>query len=97
LGEVALVPHSSPISTSGLLFYEALYDENAASHIALGASYDECLQGGMSLTPEQKRAAGANDSLIHIDWMIGSEQVDVDGITQSGSAEPLMRRGEWVD
>lgn len=97
LGEVALVPHSSPISTSGLLFYEALYDENAASHIALGASYDECLQGGMSLTPEQKRAAGANDSLIHIDWMIGSEKVDVDGIAQSGSAEPLMRKGEWVD
>lgn len=97
LGEVALVPHSSPISTSGLLFYEALYDENAASHIALGASYDECLQGGMSLTPEQKLAAGANDSLIHIDWMIGSEKVDVDGIAQSGSAEPLMRRGEWVD
>lgn len=97
LGEVALVPHSSPISTSGLLFYEALYDENAASHIALGASYDECLQGGMSFTPEQKRAAGANDSLIHIDWMIGSEQVDVDGIAPSGSVEPLMRRGEWVD
>ncbi len=97
LGEVALVPHSSPISTSGLLFYEALYDENAASHIALGASYDECLQGGMGLTPEQKLAAGANDSLIHIDWMIGSEHIDVDGIAQNGSAEPLMRGGEWVD
>lgn len=97
LGEVALVPHSSPISTSGLLFYEALYDENAASHIALGASYDECLQGGHSLTPEQKLAAGANDSLIHIDWMIGSEHMDVDGISQSGLAEPLMRKGEWAD
>lgn len=97
LGEVALVPHSSPISQTGLLFYEALYDENAASHIALGASYDECLEGGHELTPEQKRAAGANDSLIHIDWMIGSEHIDVDGITQSGRAEPLMRRGEWVE
>ncbi|GIW35006.1 MAG: aminopeptidase [Meiothermus sp.] len=97
LGEVALVPHSSPISQTGLLFYEALYDENAASHIALGASYDECLEGGHGLTPEQKRAAGANDSLIHIDWMIGSEHVDVDGITPSGLAEPLMRGGEWVD
>jgi aminopeptidase len=75
LGEVALVPHSSPIAQSGLLFYEALYDENAASHLALGASH----------------------SLIHIDWMIGSEQVDVDGITPSGGVEPLMRRGEWVD
>ncbi|ADD28590.1 aminopeptidase [Meiothermus ruber] len=97
LGEVALVPHSSPIAQSGLLFYEALYDENAASHLALGASYDECLQNGHHLTPEQKRAAGANHSLIHIDWMIGSEQVDVDGITPSGGVEPLMRRGEWVD
>ncbi len=96
LGEVALVPHSSPISTSGLLFYEALYDENAASHLALGASYDECLQGGTGLTPEQKRAAGANDSLIHMDWMIGSEHMDVDGITPGGWAEPLMRKGEWV-
>ncbi|MCX8087692.1 MAG: aminopeptidase [Meiothermus ruber] len=97
LGEVALVPHSSPIAQSGLLFYEALYDENAASHLALGASYDECLQDGHRLTPEQKLAAGANDSLIHIDWMIGSEHVDVDGITRSGEAEPLMRKGEWVD
>lgn len=97
LGEVALVPHSSPISQTGLLFYEALYDENAASHIALGASYDECLEGGHELTPEQKRAAGANDSMIHIDWMIGSEHIDVDGITQSGRAEPLMRGGEWVE
>lgn len=97
LGEVALVPHSSPISQTGLLFYEALYDENAASHIALGASYDECLEGGHELTPEQKRAAGANDSLIHIDWMIGSEHIDVDVITQSGLAEPLMRGGEWVE
>ncbi|MCS7068537.1 MAG: aminopeptidase [Meiothermus sp.] len=96
LGEVALVPHSSPISQTGLLFYEALYDENAASHIALGASYDECLEEGASLTLEQKRARGANDSLIHLDWMIGSEHVDVDGLTQSGLAEPLMRQGEWV-
>ncbi len=97
LGEVALVPHSSPISQTGLLFYEALYDENAASHIALGASYDECLEGGFGLSPEQKLAAGANDSLIHIDWMIGSEHIDVDGITASGQVEPLMRQGEWVE
>lgn len=97
LGEVALVPHSSPIAQSGLLFYEALYDENAASHLALGTSYDECLQDGHHLTPEQKRTAGANDSLIHIDWMIGSEHVDVDGITQAGQVQPLMRKGEWVD
>lgn len=97
LGEVALVPHSSPIAQSGLLFYETLYDENAASHIAFGASYDECLEGGHTLSQEQKQAAGANNSLIHIDWMIGSGQIEVDGITQNGQVEALMRGGEWVD
>lgn len=96
LGEVALVPHNSPVSRSGLLFYETLYDENAASHIALGSSYDECLKDSAEMTPEHKQQAGANDSLIHVDWMIGSDKVDVDGITQDGSAEPLMRGGEWV-
>jgi aminopeptidase len=94
---VALVPHSSPIAQSGLLFYETLYDENAASHIAFGASYDECLEGGHTLSQEQKQAAGANNSLIHIDWMIGSGQIEVDGITQNGQVEALMRGGEWVD
>jgi len=82
---------------SGLLFYETLYDENAASHIAFGASYDECLEGGHTLSQEQKQAAGANNSLIHIDWMIGSGQIEVDGITQNGQVEALMRGGEWVD
>ncbi|MCK0208637.1 aminopeptidase [Starkeya koreensis] len=96
LGEVALVPHSSPISKSGLLFYNTLYDENAASHIALGQSYSKCFINGGSLTPEELAARGANSSLIHIDWMIGSGEVDVDGITQSGEAEPVMRKGEWA-
>ncbi|RDI96085.1 aminopeptidase [Meiothermus sp. QL-1] len=96
LGEVALVPHSSPIAQSGLLFYNTLFDENAASHIALGQAYSECIQGGSALGPEELAARGANRSLIHIDWMIGSDQVDVDGITASGQAEPLMRGGEWV-
>ena len=96
LGEVALVPHSSPIAQSGLLFYNTLFDENAASHIALGQAYSECIQGGGQLIPEELAAKGANSSLIHIDWMIGSEEIDVDGITASGQAEPLMRRGEWV-
>lgn len=96
LGEVALVPHSSPISRSGLLFYNTLYDENAASHIALGQSYSKCFINGASLTPDELTSRGANSSLIHIDWMIGSGQVDVDGITASGAAEPVMRQGEWV-
>ncbi len=96
LGEVALVPYSSPISQSGLLFYNTLFDENAASHIALGQSYASCIRGGTGMSPEELARRGANASLIHIDWMIGSAEVDVDGITQDGRAEPLMRRGEWV-
>jgi len=96
LGEVALVPFSSPISQSGLLFYNTLFDENAASHIALGQAYASCIRGGTGMSPEELARRGANQSLIHIDWMIGSGQVDVDGITASGEAEPVMRRGEWA-
>jgi aminopeptidase len=96
LGEVALVPHSSPIAQSGLLFLNTLFDENAASHIALGQSYSSCVRNGDHLTPEELSAKGANDSLIHVDWMIGSAELDIDGITASGTAEPLMRKGEWV-
>jgi aminopeptidase len=96
LGEVALVPASSPIAASGMLFYNTLFDENAASHIALGQAYSSCVRDGDKLTPEQLAAKGANDSLIHVDWMIGSDQLDIDGITASNVAEPLMRKGEWV-
>jgi aminopeptidase len=96
LGEVALVPHSSPISRSGILFYNTLFDENASSHIALGQAYSKCIRNGTNLTPEELAEKGANKSLIHIDWMIGSGQIDVDGITAAGKAEPLMRKGEWV-
>ncbi|MDQ0392557.1 aminopeptidase [Labrys monachus] len=96
LGEVALVPYSSPISKSGLLFYNTLFDENAACHIALGQSYSQCFLNGGSLTPEELAARGANNSLIHIDWMIGSNQIDIDGLAADGSAEPVMRKGEWV-
>jgi len=96
LGEVALVPHSSPIASSGLTFFNTLFDENAASHIALGQAYTSCLRDGDTLTKEQLAAKGANDSLIHVDWMIGSDELDIDGITASGTAEPLMRGGEWV-
>lgn len=96
LGEVALVPHSSPIARSGLLFWNTLFDENAASHIALGQAYSTCIRGGDMLRPEQLAAKGANESLIHVDWMIGSGSVDVDGISSSGASEPLMRQGEWA-
>nr|WP_312969323.1 aminopeptidase [Brucella intermedia] len=97
LGEVALVPHSSPISQSGLLFYNTLFDENAASHIALGQCYSKCFIDGAKLTPEQIKAQGGNSSLIHIDWMIGSGQIDVDGINADGTREPVMRGGEWAN
>jgi aminopeptidase len=96
LGEVALVPHSSPIASSGLLFFNTLFDENAASHIALGQAYSTCLKNGDQLTAEELADRGANESLIHVDWMIGSGAMDLDGITSAGTAEPLMRKGEWV-
>jgi len=96
LGEVALVPHSSPISQSGILFWNTLFDENAASHIALGQSYATCLIDGENKNTEQLSELGANSSLIHVDWMIGSGEIDVDGIQTNGDREPLMRSGEWV-
>ena len=96
LGEVSLVPHSSPIASSGLLFMNTLFDENAACHIALGQAYSTCLRDGDSLTQEQLASRGANNSLIHVDWMIGSNRIDVDGIGATGDSEPVMRAGEWV-
>lgn len=96
LGEVALVPHSSPISQSGLLFFNTLFDENAACHIALGQAYKKCFTDSESMTDEQFTARGGNSSLIHVDWMIGSAETDLDGIGFDGQAVPLMRKGEWV-
>jgi aminopeptidase len=96
LGEVALVPHSSPISQSGLLFFNTLFDENAASHIALGQCYSKCFINGARLTPQQIAAQGGNQSLIHIDWMIGSAETDIDGILADGSKVPVFRKGEWA-
>jgi aminopeptidase len=96
LGEVALVPHSSPIAQSGVLFWNTLFDENAASHIALGQAYSTCIIGGEKMDAEQLAAVGANASLIHVDWMIGSGEMDVDGVAADGTAETLMRKGEWV-
>src|ERR1700704_1523924 len=96
LGEVALVPHSSPISKSGLLFFNTLFDENAASHIALGQCYSKCFIDGTKLSPAQIAAQGGNQSLIHIDWMIGNENTDIDGIYADGRKVPVFRKGEWA-
>jgi aminopeptidase len=96
LGEVALVPASSPIAASGILYWSTLFDENAASHIALGQAYSTCLIGGEKMSDEALATLGANSSLIHVDWMIGSAEMDVDGIAAGGASEPLMRAGEWV-
>jgi aminopeptidase len=96
LGEVALVPHSSPISRSGLLFYNTLFDENAASHLAIGTAYRFTLQGGQAMSDDAFAAAGGNQSRVHVDFMIGSGALDVDGIRADGSVEPVLRKGEWT-
>jgi aminopeptidase len=96
IGEVALVPHSSPISASGVLFYNTLYDENAACHIALGQCYADCFVGGTKMSPEEIQRRGGNKSLVHVDWMIGSDQIDIDGLKPDGSRVPVMRGGEWA-
>ena len=96
LGEVALVPHSSPISQSGLLFYNTLFDENAASHIALGQCYSKCFKDGENLSKDEIIKRGGNSSMIHIDWMIGSEEINVDGMNSNGAAIPIFRNGEWA-
>ncbi len=96
LGEVALVPHGSPISQSGLLFYNTLFDENAACHIALGQCYSKCFLDGASLSADQIAAQGGNSSMIHVDWMIGGAETDIDGIRDDGTRVPVFRKGEWA-
>jgi len=96
LGEVALVPASSPIAKRGHLFYNTLFDENASCHIAIGRAYRFTLAGGEELDDEEFNAAGGNVSLNHVDFMIGSPQMDIDGITEDGTLEPVMRQGEWA-
>jgi aminopeptidase len=96
LGEVALVPHNSPVAQSGLLFYNTLFDENAASHVALGSAYKFTTAGGEAMNDEQFEQAGGNRSATHVDFMIGSGELDIDGVRGDGGVEPLMRRGEWA-
>ena len=96
LGEVALVPHSSPISQSGLLFYNTLFDENAACHIALGQCYTKCFTDGDQASKEDITARGGNNSMIHVDWMIGSQDINIDGLGEDGSRVAVLRGGEWA-
>lgn len=96
LGEVALVPNSSPISRRGHLFYNTLFDENASCHLAFGNAYRDTIVGGTDMTNEAFQAEGGNKSLIHTDFMIGSADMDIDGINADGLREPIMRKGEWT-
>lgn len=96
LGEVALVPASSGIARTGIIFNNTLYDENAACHIAVGRAYGDNMANYQELGPDERVARGMNDSLVHVDWMIGSAEIDVDGVLPSGEVTALMRSGEWV-
>jgi aminopeptidase len=96
LGEIALVPHSSPISQSGLLFYNTLMDENASNHIALGKAYRTCIKDGEKMKDDEFLKAGGNISLMHVDFMIGSGEMNVDGILEDGTSEVIMQNGEFV-
>lgn len=96
LGEVALVPHHSPISMSNLIFYNTLFDENAACHLALGKAYPTNIQNGTAMSKEELDKHGVNDSLIHEDFMIGSAELNIDGVTKDGKREPIFRNGNWA-
>lgn len=96
LGEIALVPDDSPISNSGILYYNTLYDENASCHVALGRSFPNALEGGKELSKAQLDAEGMNSSIIHVDFMIGGPDLSIDGIKLDGTVEPVFRNGNWV-
>lgn len=96
LGEVALVPVHSPISNMNTLFYNTLFDENASCHIALGSAYAFCIEGGKDMTAEQLAENGLNDSTTHVDFMIGSKDLSIDGILENGEKEPVFRDGNWA-
>ena len=97
LGEVALVPKESPVNACGFLFYETLFDENACCHVALGAGFKEVLPDGDSLTPAEAQKRGINDSIIHVDFMVGSDDLSIDGICADGSVVPIFRNGTWAE
>ena len=96
LGECALVPVNSPISESGILFYETLFDENAACHLALGMGFTNTIRGFENKTVDECREMGINDSMEHNDFMIGYEGLDIDAVTRDGKTVPIFRRGKWA-
>lgn len=96
LGEVALVPYHSPISESNILYYNTLFDENASNHLAIGSAYAFCIEGGKKMSPDELVENGLNESITHVDFMIGSAEMDIDGITADGRIEPVFRKGDWA-
>lgn len=96
LGEVALVPHDSPISNTNVIFSNTLFDENASCHLALGSALPMCIQDGIHMSKEELKNNGLNDSITHVDFMIGSSSLDIDGDTLDGELEPIFRKGNWA-
>ena len=96
LGECALVPVDSPISNSGLLFYNTLFDENAACHLALGLGFADCVEGFQNMTLEQCRELGVNKSMIHVDFMIGCADMDITATTRDGKTVQIFKNGNWA-
>ena len=96
LGEIAIVAHTSPIQQLGVIFFNTLFDENAACHFAFGRGYPECLVGGSKMNEEQLDQNGLNRSLSHVDFMVGSDQLSIDGLDESGNRTPIFRKGVWV-
>ena len=96
LGECALVPYDSPISNSGILFYNTLFDENAACHLALGNGYADTIQGFKELTLDECHAMGLNESMVHEDFMIGSADMNIDAVCRDGKTVPIFRNGNWA-
>ena len=96
LGEVALVPDPSPISQSGITFFNTLFDENASNHLAIGSACPTNIEGGTEMSEEELRSRGINTSNVHVDFMIGSKNMDIDGIKKDGTVIPVFRNGDWV-
>ena len=96
LGEVSLVPDESPISQSGIIFYNTLYDENASDHLAFGAAYPFNVQGGREMSNEELLEHGVNVSKTHVDFMVGSSEMNIDGIKEDGTVVPVFRNGNWA-
>ncbi|WP_026568578.1 aminopeptidase [Bacillus sp. UNC41MFS5] len=96
LGEIALVPHQSPISKSNTIFYNTLFDENASNHLAIGEGFPFCLDEGKTMSKEELAKIGLNESMTHVDFMIGSRDMDIDGMLPDGRIEPIFRNGNWA-